>query len=163
MLCPAVLDPFEGPYYRIVAVCHQALLCPFLCKIYCIFIKIIKQPQQHIKEKTESNVETTSLSLSSRTETSSSSASEMTFNAVPLDTKNVLNDSYVINKQLNDNSIINHVNTLKKPLINGGNDCSIIQQNDSSSNSSSSTSSSINSNINYKKDLSKLINNDKID
>ncbi|GAB0095459.1 transmembrane protein 164 [Sergentomyia squamirostris] len=38
MLCPAVLDPFEGPSYRLWAVLHQAILCPLLGKIYyCLF------------------------------------------------------------------------------------------------------------------------------
>ncbi|XP_055692558.1 transmembrane protein 164 [Lutzomyia longipalpis] len=38
MLCPALLDPFTGPSYRLWAVLHQAILCPLLGKIYyCLF------------------------------------------------------------------------------------------------------------------------------
>jgi TMEM164 family len=37
MLCPAILDPFEGQNYRIGAFIHQMLLCPILCKLMCLF------------------------------------------------------------------------------------------------------------------------------
>ncbi|KAG8325034.1 hypothetical protein J6590_077745 [Homalodisca vitripennis] len=32
MLCPAVKDPFAGPYYRMYAIVHQAILIPLLSK-----------------------------------------------------------------------------------------------------------------------------------
>lgn len=37
MVCPAVSDPFSGPYYRIIACCHQPLLIFLIGKIFCIF------------------------------------------------------------------------------------------------------------------------------
>lgn len=35
ILCAAVLDPFEGQYYRLCTVIHQGLLCPALSKLFC--------------------------------------------------------------------------------------------------------------------------------
>ncbi|XP_076681371.1 transmembrane protein 164 [Andrena cerasifolii] len=35
MLCAAVLDPFEGPNYRLWVLLHQAILCPLLSKLFC--------------------------------------------------------------------------------------------------------------------------------
>lgn len=36
MLCPAILDPFEGQLYRLFAVVHQAILCPIMNKLFCL-------------------------------------------------------------------------------------------------------------------------------
>ncbi|XP_057324750.1 transmembrane protein 164 [Microplitis mediator] len=36
ILCPAILDPFEGRFYRLAAVVHEGLLCPLLAKLLCI-------------------------------------------------------------------------------------------------------------------------------
>lgn len=34
MICPAILDPFQGSNYRINACIHQALLCPLVSKLF---------------------------------------------------------------------------------------------------------------------------------
>lgn len=33
MICPAILDPFQGANYRLIACMHQALLCPIISKV----------------------------------------------------------------------------------------------------------------------------------
>ena len=40
VLCPAVVDPFNGPYYRTIAVFHQAVCLLTLGKIYTLFINL---------------------------------------------------------------------------------------------------------------------------
>lgn len=34
MICPAILDPFQGSNYRLTACLHQALLCPIVAKTF---------------------------------------------------------------------------------------------------------------------------------
>lgn len=34
MICPAILDPFQGANYRLMACMHQALLCPIITKFF---------------------------------------------------------------------------------------------------------------------------------
>lgn len=45
MLCPAILDPFEGQNYRLFAVVHQSILCPLLCKIYCYLFQPVYEQE----------------------------------------------------------------------------------------------------------------------
>lgn len=37
MICPAILDPFQGANYRINACIHQAMLCPIVSKAFGYF------------------------------------------------------------------------------------------------------------------------------
>lgn len=49
MVCPAVSDPFSGPYYRMIACCHQPALIFLIGKIFCVvghkFVKVLYGPQ----------------------------------------------------------------------------------------------------------------------
>ncbi|KAK3609705.1 hypothetical protein CHS0354_011392 [Potamilus streckersoni] len=51
MLCPAVSDPFYGPYYRLFAIVHQMLALPVLGKII-VFISQTAgiKPDNHVNE-----------------------------------------------------------------------------------------------------------------
>lgn len=40
ILCPATVDPFHGPYYRLFAIFHQAICLLTLGKIYTLLIKL---------------------------------------------------------------------------------------------------------------------------
>lgn len=41
LLCPASVDPFRGPYYRIIGLFHQTLCLLFLGKLYTLVIKSV--------------------------------------------------------------------------------------------------------------------------
>lgn len=46
IMCPAVSDPFEGPWYRIAAHIHQTLFILLHGKIYCLIGKKFFVPRQ---------------------------------------------------------------------------------------------------------------------
>ena len=41
ILCPASMDPFRGPYYRMAAILHQMLCLLFTGKVYSCLIKAV--------------------------------------------------------------------------------------------------------------------------
>ena len=53
VLCPAIVDPFRGPYYRTAAVFHQATCLLTLGKIYTLIIRLILSFISMVKAKVE--------------------------------------------------------------------------------------------------------------
>eukprot|EP00731_Ephydatia_muelleri_P037995 Em0622g1a len=41
LLCPASVDPFRGPYYRIIGLFHQTLCLLFVGKVYTLVVKFV--------------------------------------------------------------------------------------------------------------------------
>ncbi|XP_054009493.1 transmembrane protein 164 [Hylaeus anthracinus] len=56
MLCPAILDPFEGQNYRLCVFVHQGILCPLLCKLLCYVSNffLTRFPPTKVKSSLES-------------------------------------------------------------------------------------------------------------
>lgn len=52
MICPAILDPFQGSNYRLYACIHQAFLCPIVSKCFAY----VFTPATSSKEVTESDI-----------------------------------------------------------------------------------------------------------
>ena len=40
LLCPATVDPFNGPYYRLCALFHQAVCLLTLGKLYTVVLRL---------------------------------------------------------------------------------------------------------------------------
>ncbi|CAG5124548.1 unnamed protein product, partial [Candidula unifasciata] len=65
MLCPAVSDPFHGPFYRVFAICHQLILVLTLGKVFVIIARALKllpsnnQPHMNLCEPENSSALTT--------------------------------------------------------------------------------------------------------
>lgn len=55
MLCPAVLDPFEGQNYRMYVFVHQGILCPLLSRLLCYLFDYLltKFPLTKVKSSLE--------------------------------------------------------------------------------------------------------------
>ena len=48
MMCPATKDPFNGPYYRLAAIFHQALCLLTLGKVYSLILRlVVPHKKQH--------------------------------------------------------------------------------------------------------------------
>lgn len=82
ILCPTLLDPFYGQYYRIAAVTHQALLCPLVSKLYCIVSAFFLTKFGPTKVKKELGSDVTLSSLRHGVVTSAGKHLETSFNQI---------------------------------------------------------------------------------
>ena len=46
ILCPASMDPFHGPYYRLAAVFHQTACLLLAGKVYSLLLRVIISKKQ---------------------------------------------------------------------------------------------------------------------
>lgn len=102
MLCPAILDPFEGQNYRIAAIIHQGILCPLLCKLMCLLFVPRKFTENTSNNNLHHQIEQSS-NLSAHSSLSITTATTSTTSATPKSNKTTANGNHknFVNSNIN--------------------------------------------------------------
>lgn len=113
MLCPAILDPFEGQNFRIAAIIHQGILCPLLCKIMCFLFTPRKFTESTSNNNHQQLEQSSNLSAHSSLSTSTSTTPTKSNNKTTANGnhKNLVNSTINMDKS---DMIVNAISRDKK-------------------------------------------------